>query len=70
MSGIEFGQIDPSKIHPVQRYGYDPLPFNRGDYVWVEESQTWEPGTYTHAYDVATGVFKRTGYKLKGSYGV
>jgi hypothetical protein len=54
-------------IHPVSRYGFDPLPGNKGEYVWVEETQSYEPGTYTYNYDLATGYFVRTGYKLKGT---
>lgn len=52
------------EIHPVSRFGYDPLPGNKGEYVWVE-GQGYLPGTYTYEYDVATGYFVRTGYTLK-----
>ena len=66
MTEIEFSQIPASEIHPVTRFGFDPLPGNKGQYVWVEETRTYEPGTYTHEFDIESGLFKRTGYKLKG----
>ena len=61
-----FKKVPPSDIHPVSRYGYDPLPGNKGEYVWVEETQSYEPGTYTYEYNISTGLFRRTGYILKG----
>lgn len=67
---MEFSQIDMNKVHPVDRYGYDPLPFNHGEYVWVKESESWEPGTYTYAWDADKGYITKGGYTLKGSYEV
>lgn len=55
-----------SEIHPVSRFGYDPLPGNNGEYVWVEETRSYEPGRYNYDWDQATGTFKRNGYTLKG----
>lgn len=63
---IEFTKIPASEVHPVSRYGYDPIPGNKGQYVWVEETRTYEPGVYTYEYDIETGYLRRTGYTLKG----
>lgn len=65
MSDITFTQIPPDEIHPVDRYGYDPIPGNRGEYVWVEETRSYVPGKYTFDYDKSTGRLHRTGYVLK-----
>jgi hypothetical protein len=67
MSEINFSRVPESEIHPVSRWGYDPIPGNNGEYVWVEETRSYEPGHYTHEYDVTTGTFRRTGYVLKSS---
>lgn len=61
-----FSQIPPEDIHPVDRYGYDPIPGNRGEYVWVE-GQGYLPGVKTYDYNVVTGRFDYVGYTLKSS---
>lgn len=40
---IEFTQIPGEQIHPVDRFGFDPIPGNNGHYYWVAE-QGWVPG--------------------------
>lgn len=41
---MKFTQISPNEVHPVCRYGYDPIPGNNGEYWWDEETRTYKPG--------------------------
>jgi hypothetical protein len=40
---MTFEEIPASEVHPVTRYGYDPIPGNRGHYAWDEETRTYYP---------------------------
>lgn len=37
---VEFGRVPDNEVHPVDRLGFDPIPGNKGEYVWVEESRS------------------------------
>ena len=48
------------EIHPVDRYGFDPVPFNKGEYIYIE-GEGYVPGRYTYKFDIDAGIFVRTG---------
>lgn len=61
MGKIKFSQIPASEVHPVSRFGYDPLPGNKGEYIWDEDAGGYVPGRYIYEFDVESGLFRKVG---------